>query len=110
MSRAIGVSEEQLRNLHCYQDSPAFAPLERLVLDLAVAMARAPADVPAEITAELRKHFDEAQIVELAAVIAWENYRARFNRVFGVQPSGFSEEGAFCVLPEPGAPTTHPRE
>jgi hypothetical protein len=37
--------------------------------------------------------------VELAASIAWENYRARFNRVFGVRSSGFSE-GAFCALPE----------
>jgi hypothetical protein len=38
--------------------------------------------------------------VELAAAIAWENYRARFNRVFGVRPLGFSGEGAFCALPE----------
>ena len=69
------------------------------MLDLAVAMAKAPADIPAELTARLRQRFDEAQLVELAAAIAWENYRARFNRVFGVRSVGFSE-GAFCVLPE----------
>jgi hypothetical protein len=40
-----------------------------------------------------------AQPVEPAAAIAWENYRARFNHVFGVQPAGFGE-GAFCALPE----------
>jgi len=48
---------------------------------------------------ELRKRFDEAQLVELAAAIAWENHRARFNRVFGVRPVGFSK-GNFCALPE----------
>jgi hypothetical protein len=31
--------------------------------------------------------------------IAWENHRARFNRVFGVLAEGFSE-GAFCPMPE----------
>jgi alkylhydroperoxidase family enzyme len=31
----------------------------------------------------LRRHFNEAQLVELATAIAWENYRGRFNRVFG---------------------------
>ena len=70
-----------------------------MVLDLAVAMAKTPTDVPVELTARLRKHFSEAQLVELAAAIAWEHYRARFNRVFGVQSSGFSE-GAVCAVPE----------
>ena len=48
-----------------------------------------------ELNAENRR-----MLVELASAIAWENYRARFNRVFGVQPAGFLAEGAFCVLPE----------
>ena len=68
-------------------------------LDLAVAITKTPTDIPPELARRLREHFDEAQLVELAAAIAWENYRARFNRVFGVRPAGFSE-GAFCVLPE----------
>jgi alkylhydroperoxidase family enzyme len=100
VSRALGIPEEQLRALHAYQTSPVFAPLERLVLDLAVAMAQTPADVPPDLVARLREHLDEAQMVELAAAISWEHYRARFNRVFGVRPAGFSQEGAFCVLPE----------
>lgn len=69
------------------------------MLDLAVAMAKTPTDISAELRSRLNEHFDEAQLVELAAAIAFEHYRARFNRVFGVQPAGFSE-GAFCVLPE----------
>jgi alkylhydroperoxidase family enzyme len=79
--------------------SSAFDPQERLVLDLAVAMAKTPAAISAELRTRLREQFDEAALVELAAAIAWEHYRARFNRVFDVQPAGFSE-GAFCVLPE----------
>ena len=74
------------------------------MLDLAVAMAQTPTDIPPDLRARLEHQFDEGQLVELAAAIAWEHYRARFNRVFGVQPAGFSE-GAFCVLPEHAAPS-----
>ncbi len=95
----MGVTEQQLRELSRYRESEAFDELERLVLDLAVEMSRTPVDVPAELTEALRRHFDEAQMVELSASIAWESYRARFNRVFGVQAPGYSQ-GAFCALPE----------
>ena len=93
------MSEDQLRDLPVYRDSPAFSPLEKLVLDYAVAMTRTPVDVPDALFAALRQHFDEAGLVELTATVAWENYRARFNRPFLIGADGFSE-GAFCVLPE----------
>lgn len=93
------MTEEQVRELGRYRESAAFSLDERLVLDLAVAMARAPLEVSAELRARLQDRFDEAELVELAAAIAWEGYRARFNRVFGVQAVGFSE-GAVCALPE----------
>jgi alkylhydroperoxidase family enzyme len=100
VGRAHGVSEQQLRDLARYRESLAFSEVERVVLDLALAMANTPADVSSDLLAGLRRHFDDAQLVELAAGIAWENYRARFNRVFGVGPVGFSA-GAACALPEP---------
>jgi alkylhydroperoxidase family enzyme len=90
-----------MADLARFEESPHFSDVEKLVLRLSVAMNRAPADVPEELFAELRKHFDEAQLVELAAEVAWENFRSRFNRVFDVQAQGFSE-GAFCPLPERG--------
>jgi hypothetical protein len=36
--------------------------------------------------------------VELTAVIAFENYLARFNRGFGIEPFGYSK-GHVCPLP-----------
>jgi 4-carboxymuconolactone decarboxylase len=82
-----------------YETSSAFDETERAALDLAVAMAKTPAEIPDSLRERLRSFFDEAQLVELASAIAWEHYRARFNRVFGVQSSGFSE-GGVCALPE----------
>jgi alkylhydroperoxidase family enzyme len=97
----VGISEQQLLELGRYETSDAFDATERLVLDLAVAMSGTPADVPGDLRARLRARFDEPALVELVAAIAWEHYRARFNRAFGVAPAGFSD-GAFCVVPERG--------
>lgn len=68
------------------------------MLDLAVAMTRTPVDVPDALVDDLREHFDEKQLVELTAAIAWENFRARFNRGFDVAAQQFSD-GAVCPLP-----------
>jgi alkylhydroperoxidase family enzyme len=87
-----------LENLHDYRTSGLFSETERLVLAYADAMTRTPVDVPEEMFSALRAKFDEPQLVELTANIAWENYRARFDHAFGLEAEGFSE-GAFCALP-----------
>ena len=55
--------------------------------------------IPEHLFGTLREYFDEAQMVELTAVIAWENHRARFNHALGMGYQGFSE-GSYCLLPE----------
>ena len=98
LCRSLGIPQAQLLDLPSYRSSAAFDEVEKLVLALAVAMAKEPSAAPA-VVESLRRHFDEPQLVELVSAIAWEHYRARFNEAFGVRPAGFSE-GAFCVLPE----------
>ena len=61
-------------------------------------MTHTPVEVPDELFQSLRAQFTEAQLVELTATIAWENYRARFNHAFGIESANFSE-GAVCALP-----------
>ena len=99
LSRGEGVTEQQLRELPTFERSEAFSPLEKLVLRYAAAMTRTPAEVPDELFDALREHFSEAQLVELTAAIALENFRARFNHAFGMGAQGFSE-GSYCALPE----------
>ncbi len=69
------------------------------MLDYAVALTGTPAEASDELVESLRGSLSDAQLVELTAAIAWENFRARFNRGFAVEAQGFSE-GAFCPLPE----------
>ena len=60
-------------------------------------MTGTPASIPDRLLRELRGYFDEAQLVELTAAIAWENHRARFNHALGMGYGGFSE-GSYCQL------------
>jgi len=99
VGRAQGISEEQLRDLARYRESAAFSPLERVVIEYTERATRTPVEIPESLFNQLRAHFNEAQLVELTAAIAWENYRARFDHALGIEAQGFSE-GAFCALPE----------
>jgi alkylhydroperoxidase family enzyme len=99
VGRAMGVTERQLEDMARFEASDAFDADEKLVLRFTVGLTKTPVAVDDALFAELKGRFDEAQLVEIAATIAWENFRARFNRGFAVSPQGFSE-GAACVLPE----------
>ncbi len=66
-------------------------------------MCDTPVAVPDDLYERLRAALTPQQLVELTATIAWENFRARFNRCHQIGPDGFST-GAFCVLPVAGRP------
>jgi AhpD family alkylhydroperoxidase len=96
-----GVTEQQLRELHMHAQSDAFDETEKLVLDYAEAMSLTPVVVPEEMVERLRERFDEQQVVELTAAIAFENYRGRYNHALGIGSQNFTAGGA-CALPAAG--------
>lgn len=101
MSGRDGVTEADLRALGAFETSPQFNGVERAALRLAAALSRTPAEVGDEVYAEARRWLSGAQMIELAGAVAWENFRARFNRAFAVEAEGFSR-GAFCARAERG--------
>ena len=82
-----GVSDEKIAALPDYRTSPLYTDAERAALELADAMSAASVDVSDELYERLRSHYDEPRLVELAATAALENFRARFNRVFRIEPN-----------------------
>ena len=88
-----------MRDITQFESSPHFDEREKTVLRLATALTLTPANVSDELYAALHRHFSGRQLVELTAVITWENDRARFNRTFAIAAEGFSE-GQFCPIPE----------
>jgi alkylhydroperoxidase family enzyme len=81
-----------------YKNSTLFSETEKLVLEYADAMTETPVEVPEALFRKLREKFTDAQMVELTATLAWENYRARFDHAFGVEAEGFTE-GSYCAMP-----------
>lgn len=88
-----GSSDEKIAAVANWRESDLFSPAERAAFDLAEAMSHTPATVSDAVFAALQPHFSETQIVELAATIAMENYRARLNRVFLVEAEGLYRPG-----------------
>lgn len=104
-----GVTPEELRTLDDPAASGLFSPAEVAALELAVAMTATPPTIDDELWARVAAHYDEEQLVELTAMIGWENFRARVNGAFGVESHGFAAAGA-CALPvaRPASPTPEP--
>ena len=98
VGRKEGLTERQLMELADFEHSDAFNDLEKAVLRFASHLTLTPAEVPDDVFDALRPHFTPQQLVELTSAIAWENYRARFNRAFAVEAEGFAE-GSVCAMP-----------
>jgi alkylhydroperoxidase family enzyme len=88
-----GASEEKIGAVSGWVASPLFTERERAALAFAEAMTITGERVTEARFAEVRAHFSEAETVELAAAVAVENFRSKFNVALGVEAQGF------CVLP-----------
>jgi alkylhydroperoxidase family enzyme len=89
-----GASAEKIEAaLGNYKQSPLFSIRERLALELAERMTYTRKRVTNAFFNRLKRHFSDEELVELAATIALENFRSKFNPVFAVESQGF------CPLP-----------
>jgi alkylhydroperoxidase family enzyme len=85
-----GASAEKVEAaLGDYRKSPLFSPREKLALELCERMTYTNKRVTDRFFNRLKRHFSEEEIVELAAIIALENFRSKFNPVFAVESQGF---------------------
>ena len=84
-----GASDDKIRELPAWRESALFSPVERDALEYAERMTITGEKVTDELFARLRGHFSEAQVVELTAVVALENFRSKFNPALGIEAQGF---------------------
>jgi len=81
---ALGIPREKIEDLENYATSPHYSNPERMALEYADRMTITGLEVPDEFFFRLRETYDEDEIVELTAIIAWENSSSRFNRALRV--------------------------
>ena len=85
--------EAKMAEVTTWRKSKLFSEMERVALEYAERITYTDQKVDDAFFARVTQHFNEAQIVELTAAIALENFRSKFNPTLGVEAQGF------CLMP-----------
>lgn len=86
-----GQNPAKVRDVPLWRHSETYTDKERTVLEYAEAASSTPVEVNGDLVERLHEHFNEQEIVELAAWVALENFRSRFNAGLGLHSQGFSD-------------------
>ena len=87
MARRHGWTDDQINNLADFEQRTDFSDKEKAALRLAERVTRDAHTVDNELWQELRRHFDEGEVVELLAAIGLFNYFNRFNDALEMEPT-----------------------
>jgi AhpD family alkylhydroperoxidase len=86
-----GAARDKLAALDACEASPLFGERERAALAYAEAVTDSARRVDDALFKRLRAHFDEQAIVELTALVAFQNLSSKFNAALSVPAQGFCE-------------------
>jgi AhpD family alkylhydroperoxidase len=84
-----GVAFGKVEALDAWQQSNLFTEPERVALEYAEAVTLHSGAIEEHLMKRLKKHFEEDAIIELTALIAFQNLSSKFNSALGVPPQGF---------------------
>ncbi len=84
-----GIEEPKLAKLSDYAASDLYTEREKAALAYAEVVSFSNLKPKPEHIERLRRHFDDDSIIELTALIAFQNLSSKFNSALGVEPQGF---------------------
>lgn len=88
-----GVDKDKVAALQDFENSDLFSAREKAALAYAEAVTYSDRHPTEQHFKHLRCHFDEDGIIELTALLAFQNLSSKFNAALGVEAQGF------CILP-----------
>lgn len=83
------VSAEKLADLPRFAQSPHYSPREKTALHYAETVTHTGRTVDEAQRAALHAHFSDDALIELTALIAFQNLSSKFNAALGVPAQGF---------------------
>jgi len=86
-----GATPDKLQALLAFEQSPLFSEQEKAALSYANAVTDSGRKLEEKIISNLRKHFDDQAIIQLAALIAFQNMSSKFNAALGIPAHGFCD-------------------
>lgn len=96
-----GIDQAKLEALAEFECSTLFSEREKAALAYAEAITYSDCQTNAAHFERLRQNFDDDAIIELTALIAFQNLSSKFNAALGIAPQGFC-----AVAPQPQSPAT----
>lgn len=88
-----GVALAKVEALESWRESNLFDEPERVALDYAEAITLSGREVDDALMARVKTQFDDDAVIELTALIGFQNLSSKFNTALAVPPQGF------CRLP-----------
>jgi len=86
-----GVPVGKVEALDVWQQCALFSDRERVALEYAEGVTLRSDAIDERLMERLKRHFDDDAIVELTALIAFQNLSSKFNSVLGVLAQGFCQ-------------------
>lgn len=80
---------EKINQLKSWQGNDTYAPKEKVALEYAETITITGRNVSQELQVKLLEHFNKEEIVELTAIIAYQNLSSKFNSALDIKPNGF---------------------
>jgi len=87
LARRHGWTDDEINDLANFENRSDFTEKEKAALRLADRVTRDAHTVDDKLFGELRRHFDEGEIIELLAAIGLFNYFNRFNDALEMEPT-----------------------
>jgi AhpD family alkylhydroperoxidase len=91
---SAGAPQEKLLKVSAWRTEPMYSEAERNALEYAEAITCTPPTVTDDLFRRLQGSFSDEAIVELTALVAFQNMSARFNTALDAQAHGF------CQIPQ----------
>jgi uncharacterized peroxidase-related enzyme len=92
----VGMTDDKLEAVIEYHTSPLFTEAERVALDFAIAAASQPNAVTDELFERMKQHWNDGEIVEIAAAVALNGFLNRWSDTLAVplepEPTAFGEK------------------
>jgi len=86
-----GNSEEKLSQLANFRACDLFSDQEKAALHYAEVITKSDTQVSPSDQQRLRQYFNDDEIIELTAIISFQNMSSKFNAALDVPPQGFCQ-------------------
>ncbi|MDP3532257.1 MAG: carboxymuconolactone decarboxylase family protein [Alphaproteobacteria bacterium] len=89
-----GVDLNKVQSLPNWPTSTLFDEQEKLVLEYTEAVTDSTQKLSAPLKQRMNEHFTQKELVEITALVAFQNMSTKFNNAFDIEPQGF------CSIPK----------